>query len=95
LIDVVVIATPDPWHAIQTIAACRAGEDVCIEKPLSMTVVEGRRMIEVARQTKRVVQVGIHRRCTPLHAEGDLDWFLQEPRDNVNDRGTVEIRAPV
>jgi len=68
-IDAVVIATPDHWHAIQTIAACRAGKDVYIEKPLSMTVVEGRRMVEVARQTKRVVQVGIHRRSSPLYAE--------------------------
>jgi predicted dehydrogenase len=68
-IDAVVIATPDHWHALQTIAACRAGKDVYVEKPLSMTVVEGRRMVEVARQTKRVVQVGIHRRSSKLYAE--------------------------
>lgn len=69
-IDAVVIATPDHWHAVQTIMACRAGKDVYVEKPLSMTVVEGRRMVQVARETKRVVQVGIHRRSSKLYAEG-------------------------
>jgi predicted dehydrogenase len=68
-IDAVVIATPDHWHAIQTIAACRAGKDVYVEKPVSITVYEGRKMVEVARQTKRVVQVGLHRRSSALFAE--------------------------
>ena len=54
-----VIATPDHWHAIQTIAACNAGKDVYVEKPLSITIHEGRRMVEAARRNKRVVQVGI------------------------------------
>jgi predicted dehydrogenase len=67
-IDAVVIATPDHWHAIQTIMACRAGKDVYVEKPLSITVFEGRRMVEVARQTKRIVQVGIHRRSSRVYA---------------------------
>jgi predicted dehydrogenase len=68
-IDAVVIATPDHWHALQTIAACRAGKDVYVEKPTSITVHEGRRMVQVARETKRVVQVGLHRRSSPLFAE--------------------------
>jgi predicted dehydrogenase len=68
-IDAVVIATPDHWHALQTIAACRAGKDVYVEKPLSMTVHEGRRMVQVARETQRIVQVGLHRRSAPLYAE--------------------------
>jgi len=67
-IDAVVIATPDHWHALQTIAACHAGKDVYVEKPLSITVVEGRRMVETARQTKRIVQVGIHRRSSRVYA---------------------------
>lgn len=66
-LDAVAIATPDHWHALQTIDACRAGKDVYVEKPLSMTVREGRRMIEVARETDRVVQVGLHRRSSTLY----------------------------
>lgn len=68
-IDAVVIATPDHWHAIQTMEACDAGKDVYIEKPLAMTVYEGRRMVEKARQTNRVVQVGLHRRSSKLLLE--------------------------
>lgn len=68
-IDAVVIATPDHWHAIQTMEACDAGKDVYIEKPLSMTVHEGRRMVEKARATNRVVQVGLHRRSSKLLVE--------------------------
>lgn len=61
-IDAVLIATPDHWHALQTIHACEAGKDVYVEKPLSLTVVEGRKMVETARRTNRIVQVGLHRR---------------------------------
>jgi len=68
-IDAVVIATPDHWHAIQTITACDAGKDVYVEKPLSITIHEGRRMVEAARRNKRVVQVGTHRRSGKTYAE--------------------------
>jgi predicted dehydrogenase len=68
-IDAVVIATPDHWHAIQTITACEAGKDVYVEKPLSITVHEGRRMVEAARRSKRVVTVGLHRRSSKLYGE--------------------------
>ncbi len=67
-LDAVVIATPDHWHAIQTVDACDAGKDVYVEKPLSITVHEGRRMVEAARRNRRVVQVGTHRRSSPLYA---------------------------
>ncbi|MFQ6035628.1 MAG: Gfo/Idh/MocA family protein, partial [Sedimentisphaerales bacterium] len=63
-IDAVVIATPDHWHAIQTISACQAGKDVYVEKPLSITVVEGRKMVEAAKRYNRVIQVGLHRRSS-------------------------------
>jgi len=65
-LDAVVIATPDHWHALQTIAACQAGKDVYVEKPLSLCVAEGRRMVEAVRRHGRVCQVGIHRRSVPL-----------------------------
>ncbi len=68
-IDAVCIATPDHWHAVQTIMACQAGKDVYVEKPLSITIHEGRRMIEVAKATNRVVQVGINRRGSPIYQE--------------------------
>ena len=53
-VDAVVIATPDHWHALMFVDACHAGKDVYVEKPLSLTVAEGRRMVEVADETKRV-----------------------------------------
>jgi predicted dehydrogenase len=61
-IDVVVIATPDHWHAYMMIQACSAGKDVYVEKPLAHNIVEGRRMVEAARQHDRVVQVGTQQR---------------------------------
>jgi predicted dehydrogenase len=68
-IDAVVIASPDHWHAIQMIAACKAGKDVYVEKPLSITIVEGRAMVEAARRYDRVVQVGTHRRSSRMFAQ--------------------------
>lgn len=68
-VDAVVINTPDHWHALQTIHACDAGKDVYVEKPLSLCVVEGRRMVEAARRNKRVTQVGLHRRSSPYCRE--------------------------
>jgi predicted dehydrogenase len=60
-IDAVVVCTPDHWHALQTVEACRAGKDVYCEKPLSLVVAEGRAMVRAAREHKRVVQCGIQR----------------------------------
>ena len=68
-IDAVVIATPDHWHAIQMIEACKAGKDVYVEKPLSMTIAEGRAMVEAARKHDRIVQVGTHRRSSRLYMQ--------------------------
>lgn len=64
-LDAVVIATPDHWHALQMIHACQAGKDVYVEKPLSLCVAEGRRMVEAAHKYKRVTQVGLMRRSGP------------------------------
>ena len=61
-IDAVSIVTPDHWHALHTIWACQAGKDVYIEKPLSYTIDEGRKMVEAARKYNRVVQVGTQSR---------------------------------
>ena len=68
-LDAVVVCTPDHWHALQTIHACQAGKDVYVEKPLCLTVVEGRRMVQAVRKYKRVCQVGTQRRS--------LEWCRQ------------------
>jgi len=67
-VDAVVIATPDHWHAVQTITACSAGKDVYCEKPVSITIREGRRMVDAARRYNRVVQIGTQRRSSPHFA---------------------------
>jgi len=63
--DIVINATPDHWHALITIAACKAGAHVYVEKPICHTVNEGIAMVKTARDTKRTVQVGTHRRVSP------------------------------
>lgn len=64
-LDVVLIATPDHWHALNMIAAVEAGADVYVQKPTSVDVIESLAMLAVARKHKRVVQVGTQRRSTP------------------------------
>ena len=68
-IDAVVIATPDHWHAVQTIMACQAEKDVYVEKPLSITILEGRKMVEAAKRYNRVIQVGLHRRSSKSYMQ--------------------------
>jgi predicted dehydrogenase len=57
-VDIVLIATPDHWHALPTVMACQAGKDVYVEKPLAKTIDEGRAMREAAQRHNRVVQMG-------------------------------------
>jgi predicted dehydrogenase len=66
-IDAVVIATPDHWHAIQMIGAVKAGKDVYVEKPLTITLHEGRAMVNAQAETKRIVAVGLNRRGAPVY----------------------------
>ncbi|WP_437205939.1 Gfo/Idh/MocA family protein [Planctomicrobium sp. SH664] len=61
-IDAVMIATPDHWHALMTIGACEAGKDVYCEKPLTLTIAEGRRMVQAARDNQKIVQTGSQQR---------------------------------
>jgi predicted dehydrogenase len=64
-LDIVLIATPDHWHALPMIAAVEAGADVYVQKPISVDVVEGQAMLAAARRNNKVVQVGLQRRSTP------------------------------
>jgi len=61
-IDFVCISTPDHWHAYMTVEACKAGKDVYVEKPLSVTVEESAQMVQAARKYNRVVQAGTMQR---------------------------------
>jgi len=64
-LDIVLVHTPDHWHALPMIAAVEAGADVYVQKPISVDVAEGKAMLDAARKHKRVVQVGTQRRSTP------------------------------
>lgn len=64
-LDIVVIGSPDHWHALQAIAAIKAGADVYLQKPISTDVIEGEAILAAARKYKRVVQIGTQRKSTP------------------------------
>jgi predicted dehydrogenase len=64
-VDAVHIATPDHWHAAITVLACQAGKDVYVEKPTSLTIREGRAMVNAARKYNRIVDVGTQHRSAP------------------------------
>jgi len=87
-LDIVLIATPDHWHALPMIAAVEAGADVYVQKPISVDVVEGQAMLAAARKHGRVVQVGTQRRSTP-HLIEARDRFLREGK--LGKIGMVEI----
>ncbi len=63
--DIVIIGTPDHWHALQTVHAIEAGADVYIQKPISVDLMEGEAMVAAARKHNAVVQVGTQRKSTP------------------------------
>jgi predicted dehydrogenase len=72
-VDAVIIATPDHWHALPAIMACQAGKDVYVEKPLSLTIGEGRVMVNAARRHNRVVQMGTQQRSSN-HFRSAVDY---------------------
>jgi predicted dehydrogenase len=75
-VDAVMIVTPDHWHALNAIDACRAGKDVYCEKPLSLTIAEGRAMSDAARRYGRVFQVGTQQRSSH-----DFHWAVDLVRN--------------
>ena len=87
-LDLVLIATPDHWHALTAIEAMRAGADLYLQKPISVDVAEGQAILAAARQYKRVVQVGTQRRSTP-HLVRARDRIVREGK--LGTIGLVEI----
>ena len=85
-LDIVLVGTPDHWHALPAIAAMEAGADVWVQKPIGVDVVEGQAMLATARKLGRVVQVGLQRRSTP---------HLIEARDRVIKEGKLGRVAQV
>ncbi len=79
-LDIVLIGTPDHWHALQMIAAVESGADVYVQKPISVDVLEGEAMMAAARKHNRVVQVGTQRKSTP---------HLIEAKKNIVDAGLL------
>jgi predicted dehydrogenase len=68
-VDVLLVATPDHWHALPTVLGCQAGKDVYVEKPLATTIAEGRAMVEAARRHSRICQMGAQRRSSPAYGQ--------------------------
>jgi predicted dehydrogenase len=87
-LDIVLIVTPDHWHALPMIAAVEAGADVYIQKPISVDVIEGQAMLAAARKYNRVVQVGTQRRSTP-HLVEARDTIVREGK--LGKIGLVEV----
>jgi predicted dehydrogenase len=87
-VDIVIVGTPDHWHALPTIAAIEAGADVYVQKPISVDVAEGQAMVAAACRHKRVVQVGTQRRSTP-HLVEARDRIIREGK--LGTVGLVEI----
>jgi predicted dehydrogenase len=79
-LDLVLIATPDHWHALPFLEAVKAGADVYVQKPVSVDIVEGQAMLAAARKYGRVVQVGTQRRSTP---------HLMEAREQIVKTGRL------
>ena len=78
--DIVLIGTPDHWHALQAIDAIKAGANVYLQKPISVDVMEGEAILSAARKYNKVVQIGTQRRSTP---------HLLDAKKNVVDAGLL------
>lgn len=87
-LDLVIIDTPDHWHALPMIEAVKGGLDVWVQKPISVDIEEGYAMLAAARKYNKVVQVGTQRRSTP-HLIEARDQFIREGK--LGKIGVVEI----
>ena len=105
-IDAVVIAAPDHQHAIIAIAACKAGKDVYLEKPMTLTIYEGQQLVKAVRKYNRILQVGSQQRSSDEfitaanHArEGDLGQIhkikVYVGRNNANPNSAAPVPCPL
>lgn len=78
--EIVLVGSPDHWHALQAIEAIKSGAHVYVQKPISVDVLEGEAMVAAARKYNRVVQVGTQRKSTP---------HLIEAKKNIVDAGLL------
>ena len=90
-LQAVVISTPDHWHALMTVEACKAGKDVYVEKPACVVVEEGRKMVQAARKYNRIVQLGTQQRSGSHYHEAKAiinkmatTWLLRNRRKNTS-----------
>jgi predicted dehydrogenase len=74
-LDIVLVATPDHWHAACTIDALDAGKDVYVEKPLTLTIEEGPRIVRAARVNNRICQVGMQQRSGRHYLQAKQEYF--------------------
>jgi predicted dehydrogenase len=82
-LDIVLIGTPDHWHALNMIEVVKAGADVYCQKPISVDIAEGQAMLAAARKYNRVVQVGTQRRSTPHLVEARNEIIKQGKLGNI------------
>ena len=100
-IDAVIVGSPDHWHPLHAILACEAGKDVYVEKPISVVISEGRKMVEAARRYHRVVQVGTQQRsgkhfqqAAEIVADGRIGKVTQVRCWNVSNESPEGIGNP-
>ena len=87
-LDIVIVGTPDHWHALPMIEAVKAGADVYVQKPTAVDIIESQSMLAAARKYGRVVQVGTQRRSTP-HLIEARDQIIREGK--LGKVGLVEV----
>lgn len=93
-IDAVCIATPEHWHAIPAIEAMKAGKDVYCEKPLTLTLAEGKRCIDVARKYDRVFQAGSQQRSNVFGPFREAAEIIRSGRLGRIETVTVGVGGP-